>query len=105
MILKVYKKIISWLVSERPHMLCLVLSTRVSLLFNLSNGGLDPWSAGGVTHNITDSLVSIMIPDGAHHLDLRYSNDLDPPSVRAARALELKYFREWIKRAQKNGSN
>lgn len=66
-----------------------------------SNGGLDPWSAGGVTSNITDSLVSIMIPDGAHHLDLRYTNDLDPPSVRAARALELKYFREWIKQARK----
>lgn len=42
-----------------------------------------------------------MIPDGAHHLDLRYSNDLDPPSVRAARALEVKYFQEWIKKAQK----
>uniref|UniRef100_A0AAQ5WXA2 Lysosomal Pro-X carboxypeptidase n=1 Tax=Amphiprion ocellaris TaxID=80972 RepID=A0AAQ5WXA2_AMPOC len=66
-----------------------------------SNGGLDPWSAGGVTHNITDSLISIMIPDGAHHLDLRYSNDLDPPSVRAARALEVKYFRQWIKKAKK----
>uniref|UniRef100_A0A4W6C4T5 Lysosomal Pro-X carboxypeptidase n=1 Tax=Lates calcarifer TaxID=8187 RepID=A0A4W6C4T5_LATCA len=60
-----------------------------------SNGGLDPWSAGGVTYNITDSLISIMIPDGAHHLDLRYSNDNDPPSVREARALEVKYFRDY----------
>lgn len=66
-----------------------------------SNGGLDPWSAGGVTYNISESLVSILIPDGAHHLDLRYSNDQDPPSVRAARALEVKYFREWIKQAEK----
>ncbi|TDH14681.1 hypothetical protein EPR50_G00023240 [Perca flavescens] len=65
-----------------------------------SNGGLDPWSAGGVTYNITDSLVSILIPDGAHHLDLRYSNDQDPPSVRTARVLEVMYFREWIKRAK-----
>ncbi|XP_043975592.1 lysosomal Pro-X carboxypeptidase [Gambusia affinis] len=67
-----------------------------------SNGGLDPWSAGGVTSNISQSLVSIMIPDGAHHLDLRYSNKLDPPSVRAARALELKYFQKWIRQAQKS---
>ncbi|KAM7398998.1 hypothetical protein PAMP_018293 [Pampus punctatissimus] len=66
-----------------------------------SNGGLDPWTAGGVTHNISDSLVSIMIPDGAHHLDLRYSNEKDPPSVRAARVLELKYFHQWIKQAAK----
>ncbi|KAJ0063645.1 hypothetical protein NL108_004491 [Boleophthalmus pectinirostris] len=66
-----------------------------------SNGVLDPWSAGGVTHNISESLVSILIPDGAHHLDLRYSNDLDPPTVRAARALEIKYFKEWIRQAKK----
>ncbi|XP_076002584.1 lysosomal Pro-X carboxypeptidase [Genypterus blacodes] len=65
-----------------------------------SNGGLDPWSAGGVTANITDSLVAIMIPDGAHHLDLRYSHVDDPPSVRAARALEVKYFQEWIRKAK-----
>uniref|UniRef100_A0A3Q3JKS7 Lysosomal Pro-X carboxypeptidase n=1 Tax=Monopterus albus TaxID=43700 RepID=A0A3Q3JKS7_MONAL len=69
-----------------------------------SNGGLDPWSAGGVTHNITDSLVSIMIPDGAHHLDLRYSNDQDPASVRAARAIEVKYFQKWIREAEKTAS-
>ncbi|XP_030009006.1 lysosomal Pro-X carboxypeptidase [Sphaeramia orbicularis] len=66
-----------------------------------SNGGLDPWSSGGVTVNISASVVSILIPDGAHHLDLRYRNDKDPPSVRAARALELQYFREWIKQAKK----
>ncbi|XP_010782352.1 lysosomal Pro-X carboxypeptidase [Notothenia coriiceps] len=65
-----------------------------------SNGGLDPWSSGGVTHNITDSLVSIMIPDGAHHLDLRYSNAQDTAPVRHARALEVKYFREWISQAK-----
>lgn len=73
----------------------------VFLLLSFSNGGLDPWSAGGVTYNITDSLISIMIPDGAHHLDLRYSNEHDTASVRAARALEVKYFREWIRQAKK----
>ncbi|KAM3874765.1 lysosomal Pro-X carboxypeptidase [Diretmus argenteus] len=66
-----------------------------------SNGGLDPWSGGGVTRNITDSLVAIVIPDGAHHLDLRYNNDHDPPSVRAARAMEVEYFKEWIAAAKK----
>ncbi|TMS07490.1 Lysosomal Pro-X carboxypeptidase [Larimichthys crocea] len=69
-----------------------------------SNGGLDPWSAGGVTYNISSSLVSIVIPDGAHHLDLRYSNAHDPASVRAARALEVKYFRDWIKQAARAAS-
>uniref|UniRef100_A0A3Q0TFM0 Lysosomal Pro-X carboxypeptidase n=1 Tax=Amphilophus citrinellus TaxID=61819 RepID=A0A3Q0TFM0_AMPCI len=75
------------------------ISSHSNIIF--SNGGLDPWASGGVTSNISHSLVSIMIPDGAHHLDLRYSNDLDPPSVRAARALEVKSFREWIKKAKK----
>lgn len=42
-----------------------------------------------------------MIPDGAHHLDLRYANDLDPPSVREARKLELSYFGKWIRQAAK----
>lgn len=75
------------------------ISAHSNIIF--SNGGLDPWSAGGVTHNISESLVSIMIPDGAHHLDLRYSNALDPPTVREARALELKYFKEWIRQAKR----
>lgn len=78
-----------------------VLSTQSTCLCALSNGGLDPWSAGGVTQNLTQSVVSIVIPEGAHHLDLRYSNNLDPPSVRAARTLELKYFQKWIKQYQK----
>ncbi|KAK2846694.1 hypothetical protein Q5P01_009693 [Channa striata] len=71
------------------------ISAHSNIIF--SNGELDPWSSGGVNYNITESLVCIMIPEGAHHLDLRYSNARDPPSVRAARALEVKYFQQWIK--------
>ena len=29
-----------------------------------SNGLLDPWSGGGVLHNISDSLVAVIIPEG-----------------------------------------
>ncbi|XP_077467535.1 lysosomal Pro-X carboxypeptidase [Stigmatopora argus] len=70
-----------------------------------SNGGLDPWSSGGVTRNLSDSLVAVLIPEGAHHLDLRSANDMDPPSVREARALELSYFKKWIKQAHKMHPN
>ena len=66
-----------------------------------SNGGLDPWASGGVTRSISDSLVAVVIPDGAHHLDLRYNNNYDPPSVLEARALEVKSFKEWIRQARK----
>ncbi|XP_036419132.1 lysosomal Pro-X carboxypeptidase isoform X1 [Colossoma macropomum] len=62
-----------------------------------SNGGLDPWMSGGVTKNLSDSLVAIVIPDGAHHLDLRYNNEYDPQTVVRARALEVQYFKQWIK--------
>ncbi|OPJ74645.1 lysosomal Pro-X carboxypeptidase isoform X1 [Patagioenas fasciata] len=67
-----------------------------------SNGGLDPWSAGGVTRNISHSLVAIMIPEGAHHLDLRGRNPSDPKSVQQARDLELCYMKQWIKMARRH---
>lgn len=64
-----------------------------------SNGGLDPWSGGGVTKSLSDSLVAIVIPDGAHHLDLRYNTNYDPQSVLDARDMEVKYMKLWIKQA------
>lgn len=61
-----------------------------------SNGDLDPWSGGGVTKNISDTLVAINIPDGAHHLDLRAYTAFDPPSVLLSRLLEVKHMKRWI---------
>lgn len=68
--------------------------------FHASNGGLDPWMSGGVTKSFSDTLVAILIPDGAHHLDLRFYNEYDPQSVLLARELEMKYFKQWITSAQ-----
>ncbi|KAB1272497.1 Lysosomal Pro-X carboxypeptidase [Camelus dromedarius] len=72
-------------------------SKNPSLTPSGSNGELDPWSGGGVTKNITDTLVAIVIPDGAHHLDLRANNAFDPTSVLLARSLEVKHMKQWIK--------
>lgn len=65
--------------------------------FYASNGGLDPWRSGGVTESLSDSLIAILIPDGAHHLDLRFNNEYDPQSVLFTRKLEVMYFKKWIK--------
>ncbi|NWT44378.1 PCP carboxypeptidase, partial [Chroicocephalus maculipennis] len=92
-----------WGVRPRPSWILSMyggknISSHSNIIF--SNGGLDPWSAGGVTQNITDSLVAIVIPDGAHHLDLRSRNPGDPKSVQQARALEICYMKQWIEKAR-----
>lgn len=67
-----------------------------------SNGDLDPWSGGGVTKDITDTLVAINIPNGAHHLDLRASTAFDPSTVLISRLLEVKHMKKWIADFYKN---
>lgn len=71
------------------------ISSHTNIVF--SNGELDPWSGGGVTKDITDTLVAVTISEGAHHLDLRAKNALDPTSVLLARALEVRHMKNWIR--------
>ncbi|MEJ1272820.1 hypothetical protein NN561_003675 [Cricetulus griseus] len=61
-----------------------------------SNGDLDPWSGGGVTEDLSDTLVAVNIPEGAHHLDLRSSTETDPPSLQLARSVEVRHMKQWI---------
>lgn len=74
---------------------CRELSTVTNIVF--SNGLLDPWSSGGVLRNLSDSAVAIIIPEGAHHLDLRGSHPKDPYSVIAARNYHKFSISKWIK--------
>jgi hypothetical protein len=37
-----------------------------------TNGLLDGWSVGGILTNISDSIVSLNFPNGAHHSDLSH---------------------------------
>ncbi|XP_043846796.1 lysosomal Pro-X carboxypeptidase [Dromiciops gliroides] len=92
-----------WGVRPRPLWIPTVfggknISSHSNIIF--SNGALDPWYAGGVNENITDTLVSIVIPDGAHHLDLRARNADDPESVLLARTMEVDYMKKWITQFQ-----
>ncbi|XP_021927130.1 lysosomal Pro-X carboxypeptidase isoform X2 [Zootermopsis nevadensis] len=71
------------------------ISTATNIVF--SNGLLDPWSSGGVLYNVSNSTVAVIIPEGAHHLDLRESNPADPVSVRTARKFHRKFIRLWLR--------
>ena len=48
---------------------------------------------------ISDSVLSVIIPEGAHHLDLRGSNPLDPKSVIDARNVHRENIKKWINQA------
>jgi len=71
----------------------------------LTSGQLDPWRAAGIQslpqHTSTpDSIIVRIIDNGAHHLDLRSSHPLDPPSVKKVRQEELETFMRWIQQWQ-----
>lgn len=62
-----------------------------------SNGLLDPWSGGGVLRSPNEKVKIVLIPEGAHHLDLRAANEDDPLSVISARKTELDTIKMWIR--------
>jgi len=62
-----------------------------------SNGDLDPWTAAGVpAPGPTADLVAALIHQGGHHLDLFFSTEVDPESVRHVREMELTSIAKWI---------
>ena len=61
-----------------------------------SNGMLDPWTAAGVTNNVSDSVVSVLLKYGGHHLDLFFPSENDPQCAIDARKLEKEHVVKWI---------
>jgi len=61
-----------------------------------SQGEYDPWKGGGVTGNLSSNLLSIVIPESAHHLDLFFSNEGDTAAVKEAREFEMGEVKKWI---------
>lgn len=69
-----------------------------------SNGGQDPWGPGGITsadffvdNGSSDrQIYSFFIPSGAHHLDLRGSNQQDPADVMAVREKYVEILKLWL---------
>ena len=65
-----------------------------------ATGLLDPWHTSGFLESLSPSLPAVVIPEGAHHLDLRASNPEDPQSVIDARLQEVAYFKQWLAELQ-----
>lgn len=41
-------------------------------------------------------MQAVIIPNGAHHLDLMFSHENDPDTVKEARKQELAHMRTWV---------
>lgn len=50
----------------------------------------------GILRSFNDKVEVIIIPEGAHHIDLRGDDKLDPASVKEARKFHTKKIRAWI---------
>ena len=61
-----------------------------------SNGLLDPWHSGGILNNVSDTVKSYIIPEGAHHLDLLFSMPSDPPLLHFVRREHMRHIRKWL---------
>ncbi|EEF38691.1 lysosomal pro-X carboxypeptidase, putative [Ricinus communis] len=61
-----------------------------------ANGLRDPWSAGGVLEDISDSIVAVYTEHGAHCLDLYPSTPDDPNWLVEQREKEIKIIAAWL---------
>ena len=90
-----------WGVRPRPEWARVALGgKRISEASNIvfSNGLQDPWHPGGVLRNLSDSVLAILIPNGAHHIDLMFSDPEDThyPDIGWARDFERTQIKRWV---------
>lgn len=62
-----------------------------------TNGAIDGWSVGGVSANLSDTVVSLVMPTGAHHSDLSHTGgENDTADVLATRESVAFLLRTWL---------
>ncbi|WRX32247.1 Peptidase S28 - like 7 [Theobroma cacao] len=85
-----------WIITEfGGHDIKYVLGNFASNII-FSNGLRNPWSAGGVLQNISDSVVAVYTKEGAHCLDLSNPSSSDPDWLVAQRDKEINIIGSWI---------
>jgi pimeloyl-ACP methyl ester carboxylesterase len=60
-----------------------------------SNGLIDPWHGCNIVESVSDTVRAIVIPEAAHHLDLRPPTANDSAALIAARELEVSLLQQW----------
>ena len=70
-----------------------------------TNGLNDGWSAGGVVKDQSDTILTVNIPNGAHHSDLspNKSSYPDPPEILEARDQIAMVLHKWLNEIQSEG--
>ena len=90
-----------WGVTPRPEWARVALGgKRIEDASNIvfSNGLQDPWHPGGVLRNLSASVRAIVIPNGAHHIDLMFTDEADAgyPDIAWARGFERAEMKKWV---------
>lgn len=67
-----------------------------------SNGLRDPYSSGGVTKSISESVIALVTNQGTHCQDLEFSSQEDPDWLREQRSKEVEIITKWVKQYQDN---
>ena len=61
-----------------------------------SNGGLDPWSAGSVLEDLSDTVVAVQTPGISHTYDLWPARREDSKEVQQSRDQILEYIQDML---------
>ncbi|EQC34484.1 hypothetical protein SDRG_07812 [Saprolegnia diclina VS20] len=62
----------------------------------LTNGDLDPWSNSGILQSLSQSVVAVRIPKGAHQSDLYFHDATDSDDLASARAVVRAHVQHWL---------
>lgn len=65
-----------------------------------TNGLNDIWKHGGITGDLSESLISIVMPNGGHHSEV-YAKPNDTPDIREGQAQIAGILSEWLRDIKK----